>query len=666
MSATRSSALNFKEVSQQLKDFHQADSTRQQLLESLLKEVSEARQALEAAKSDLEDQAALRRSWKRRAELAESSLVRNQFVLALVDGDRYIFTDKYLKNSKNGAAEAARDLSLQIKSYLHERNLQGAPPDVAIVVHIYVNKQALSKALVDSGTLSEVAELDTFMWQFMSAQPQFYFIDCGPAEGAVDAMIKTTYEFNFDNAHCKHLLLALRHESGYIVELDTYREDESTLARTSLLRSSHSVTGKFANMFPIADTPSLRTIALISLDSVDAATVDAVNKKLAGTSNRASGATDELRELFESKSHVSQISEHTASSQVIVVEPSADPPDSSTTSSAGQIPTGKKEPASTSPPVEVEKSTAEPEVPQVPKEPPKLAPLPYEAEKPKVVRTASVPQDRTPTFQNEVNSYMNDWESAPAQSEYMAPPDTRPWGSEDATHPGNLPDSNPSRSWADDTSVDNASTAANVSQSWQAEADVGNKSLWYNGVNENSHSNAPPLGPARSRRRVEEGPEFVPGKTLSGDLHKSRYSVSNGSSNAHDSPDVRSAVPVNRLGQRIDISLPTPPRSDQARFEARSGRKRLCNEHHLRKKCNNKVCGLDHGTVGVGELQALRIAARHTPCTVGTGCRRQDCFYGHHCPYKQTAKGCTREECRFRARGLHKVDDLQIDGHIQA
>src|SRR5947209_11180134 len=54
-----------------------------------------------------------------------------------------------------------------------------------------------------------------------------------------------SYEFHFDNAHCKHLLLALRHDSGYIMELDTYRGDESTLARTSLMRSSNAVIGRF-------------------------------------------------------------------------------------------------------------------------------------------------------------------------------------------------------------------------------------------------------------------------------------------------------------------------------------------------------------------------------------------------------------------------------------
>ena len=109
MPTTQSTVLNVKDVSQQLKDFQKADSTRQQLVEGLLQDLSEARRALEAAKSDLEDQTALRRSWKKRAEIAELSLVRNQFVLALVDGDRYIFTDKYLKDTQKwGRSSSSR------------------------------------------------------------------------------------------------------------------------------------------------------------------------------------------------------------------------------------------------------------------------------------------------------------------------------------------------------------------------------------------------------------------------------------------------------------------------------------------------------------------------------------------------------------------------------
>ncbi len=53
------------------------------------------------------------------------------------------------------------------------------------------------------------------------------------------------------------------------------------------------------------------------------------------------------------------------------------------------------------------------------------------------------------------------------------------------------------------------------------------------------------------------------------------------------------------------------------------------------------------------------------PCKSGTGCRRSDCFYGHHRPYK-TSKGCKKPQCSFNARGMHKVDEMVVDSFIQS
>jgi hypothetical protein len=194
MSAPRSpsvsSSFDFKDVDRQLETFRQVDSARQQLLERLLQRLSELDAALQAAKSDLEDQTSIRRQWKKRAEVAEASLVQNQFVLALIDGNRYTFGDSYLKNTETGGADAARDLVAQIRSYIQEQSLHDNPNKVALMVHIFADKTALSQALVDSGTISEPRNLDRFIAEFMNSQPFLYFMDCGSSEGAVDTKLK--------------------------------------------------------------------------------------------------------------------------------------------------------------------------------------------------------------------------------------------------------------------------------------------------------------------------------------------------------------------------------------------------------------------------------------------------------------------------------------------
>lgn len=190
LSPSISSSIDFKDVARQLESFQHVDSTRQQLLERLVQRVSELDAALQAANSDLEDQTLIRRQWKKRAEVAEASLLQNQFVLALIDGNRYTFGDSYLKNTESGGADAARDLVAQLRSYIQKRSLHDSPNKVVLMVHIFADKTALSQALVDSGTISEPRYLDGFIAEFMNSQPFLYFMDCGSSEGAVDTKIK--------------------------------------------------------------------------------------------------------------------------------------------------------------------------------------------------------------------------------------------------------------------------------------------------------------------------------------------------------------------------------------------------------------------------------------------------------------------------------------------
>lgn len=186
------SASESKDISSQLESFQCLDNTRQQLLERLLRRLSELDAALQATNSDLEDQTSIRRQWKKRAEVAEASLSQNQFVLALVDGNRYTFGDEYIKNTETGGANAAKELVEQIRGYIRKQSLHDNPDEVALMVHIFANKTALTQDLVDSGTISEPGYLDHFIVEFMNSQPFLYFVDCGSSEGAVDAKIQGT------------------------------------------------------------------------------------------------------------------------------------------------------------------------------------------------------------------------------------------------------------------------------------------------------------------------------------------------------------------------------------------------------------------------------------------------------------------------------------------
>ena len=187
------STLGVKDAAKQLETFRQVDATRQEIFERLLQRVTELESALQTAKSDLEDQVAIRRQWKSRAEVAEAVLQQGLFALVLIDGDRYSFKDAYLQAGEVGGVEAASELSSQVKKYLLDSKIPGASVDLTIMAHVFANKGALAHALVDSGTLSDIRQLDEFLHGFTQSHPFFQFLDCGPSKTAVNAKIRGEY-----------------------------------------------------------------------------------------------------------------------------------------------------------------------------------------------------------------------------------------------------------------------------------------------------------------------------------------------------------------------------------------------------------------------------------------------------------------------------------------
>ncbi len=120
----------------------------------------------------------------------------------------------------------------------------------------------------------------------------------------------------------------------------------------------------------------------------------------------------------------------------------------------------------------------------------------------------------------------------------------------------------------------------------------------------------------------------------------------------------KSGIPINRFGQRIDWKLRVPTTAEMEEFERRIVRRKLCNEHHLRDNCESYNCKYDHGPIDAGMKNTLRYKARSIPCTQGSKCRRQDCFYGHQCPWGNN--NCGNLKCSFIKTGLHDIKDLEI------
>lgn len=130
--------------------------------------------------------------------------------------------------------------------------------------------------------------------------------------------------------------------------------------------------------------------------------------------------------------------------------------------------------------------------------------------------------------------------------------------------------------------------------------------------------------------------------------------------------DVKTGIPINRSGQRIDLKLRTPTTAELTQFEARIKVRKLCNEHHLRDNCEAYNCRFDHQRIDANTKNTLRYKARSIPCSYGAKCRMRDCFYGHICPWASNGGDCGNHKCQFIAKGLHDIKDLQVDRFVAA
>ncbi|KAK5080140.1 hypothetical protein LTR70_008939 [Exophiala xenobiotica] len=116
-----------------------------------------------------------------------------------------------------------------------------------------------------------------------------------------------------------------------------------------------------------------------------------------------------------------------------------------------------------------------------------------------------------------------------------------------------------------------------------------------------------------------------------------------------------SAVPRNRLGQRVDNVDDAIPYQELQRIK----KMKLCNIYYLQGKdaCTGD-CGHSHTyPLKTAERNILKEVARMTPCYYKTECDDPACIYGHRCPQsKPDKKDCYyKSDCRFVGWG-HGID----------
>lgn len=467
------------------------------------------------------------------------------------------------------------------------------------------------------------------------------------------------YELYIENCHCRHIFLALGHESEYYNVLQLYTDDEYTKAKTSLVQPEQG--------FPPGVNIPFHTVSLSTLGSVPR-NEDFSRQKVPTVNG--------------------EVSER----------PWADGPERpaavSTAPEAKSVPNTTPITAFHNP--KVVSSASNIESPR-----PNELPLPPSPAPP--VDTAPAQEQLNGTVNNVQNSSSagvvklessahsssnsnksaeQGWETTPTAQQYLPPAIEGAWGDEGADAvAGDRDRSNPTGTWTshplrpyhgnNDTNrtqqpvwrQERASTRTAYSAPRRGRRVPQQfEGSWDDMVEQerrqsqpSTHDSSPTLAWVSASTHGTAAKLKANG-FLSSSFDRQEVTMAEPRPNKRP---IRALIALNQYDQRIDLKLPRPSPADTKAFEVRSRNRRLCNEHHLRLNCNNPLCPYNHEPISDGVYLALRHTARTLPCSIGPNCRRHDCFGGHHCANVSNSTSCGRPRCPFKAR-MHEPADLVI------
>lgn len=112
---------------------------------------------------------------------------REPFVIVLLDGDKTLFLDRFVRAGEQGGKDAANKLSTDMSDYVSQHLPNVVSPK--IVVRVYANVRGLGNMYHQTGTLDKASMIDDFVRGFNESGPLFDFVDVGQGKGNADDKI---------------------------------------------------------------------------------------------------------------------------------------------------------------------------------------------------------------------------------------------------------------------------------------------------------------------------------------------------------------------------------------------------------------------------------------------------------------------------------------------
>lgn len=168
----------------------------------------------------------------------------------LLDGDRTLFLDQYIRAGEQGGKDAANKLAADMDEHIAENLPNVVSPKT--VVHIYANVKGLGEMYHQAGIIDKPSVIDDFVRGFNESGLLFNFIDVGQGKNITDDKIAgmhhmaplcahklikrtETLKLNLYSCHCHQIYLGCSHDSSYTRFLQETMEDIELTGRISLI-----------------------------------------------------------------------------------------------------------------------------------------------------------------------------------------------------------------------------------------------------------------------------------------------------------------------------------------------------------------------------------------------------------------------------------------------
>lgn len=225
----------------------------------------------------------------------------SNLVLALLDGDGYIFTKELLSQGESGGREAASRLSTGILHHLREQ--PNFPSNPILWTMIFLSKDRLEHVLSKSDTCNP-HQFKHFIKGFSQAHPLFSFVEVGLSKEAADYKIKDHMN-KFIGIHKVYkVVVGVDHDNGYsaaiAAELTAGFKEKLILLRahnvvardiSSLTLATFSIDGLFMpDKITICDTSSPRIVDNYNQNSLGLVP-ESLPSRLAAHNNPGNGSS---------------------------------------------------------------------------------------------------------------------------------------------------------------------------------------------------------------------------------------------------------------------------------------------------------------------------------------------------------------------------------------